>query len=212
MSNPQPSAPPRNEPEFVVPAYAVGDYDPTESTINTAQSNSDLDANSDNKVRDGVIGGAAVVGGVAGLVIAGPILGIVGAVGAGVLATQSNKAGDVARASGEFVVAAGDRAKKIDEEHHIVDKTKSATKSALESAKKFDEKHHVVDKTKSATKSALESAKKFDEKHHVVDKTKSATKSALESAKKFDEKHHVGEKMSNGLKGLADKIRPKKKE
>ena len=71
---------------------------------------------------------------------------------------------DVARASGEFVVAAGDRAKKIDEEYHIVDKTKSATKNALQ------------------------------------------------SAKKFDEKHHVGEKMSNGLKELAGKISPKKKE
>ena len=71
---------------------------------------------------------------------------------------------DVARASGEFVVAAGDRAKKIDEEHHIVDKTKSATKSALQ------------------------------------------------SAKEFDEKHQVGEKIANGLKELADKISPKKKE
>ncbi len=70
---------------------------------------------------------------------------------------------DVARASGDVVVAAGDRAKKI------------------------------------------------NKKHHVVDKTKNATKSALESAKKFDEKHQVGQKMSSGLKGLADKIRPKKK-
>jgi len=152
MSNPQPSAPPRNEPEFAVPAYAVGDYDPTESTINTAQSNSDLDANSDNKVRDSVIGGAAVVGGVAGLVIAGPILGLVGAVGAGVLATQSNKAGDVARASGDVVVAAGDRAKKIDKKHHVVDKTKNATKSALQSAKKFDEKHQVGQKMSNGLK------------------------------------------------------------
>mmetsp|Transcript_3366 Transcript_3366/g.4964 ORF Transcript_3366/g.4964 Transcript_3366/m.4964 type:complete len:205 (+) Transcript_3366:146-760(+) len=204
MLNKQPLAP-----ESAIPAYTVEDNDPTESTINTALS---LDANSDDKMRDSVIGGAAIAGGVAGLAVCGPALGLVGAVGAGVLATQSNKAGDVARASGEFVVAAGDRAKKIDEEYHIVDKTKSATKNALQSAKKFDEKHHVVDKTKSATKSALQSAKKFDEKHHVVDKTKSATKSALQSAKKFDEKHHVGEKMSNGLKELAGKISPKKKE
>mmetsp|Transcript_6815 Transcript_6815/g.6493 ORF Transcript_6815/g.6493 Transcript_6815/m.6493 type:complete len:156 (-) Transcript_6815:255-722(-) len=155
MLNKQPLAP-----ESAIPAYTVEDNDPTESTINTAHS---LDANSDDEMRDSVIGGAAIAGGVAGLAVCGPALGLVGAVGAGALATQSNKAGDVARASGDVVVAAGDRAKKI------------------------------------------------DKKHHVVDKTKSATKNALQSAKKFDEKHQVGQKMSNGLKGLADKIRPKKK-
>ena len=50
-----------------------------------------------------------------GLAIAGPLIGVVGAVGAGALATQNNKAGDVARASGDVVLSAGARAKKIDE-------------------------------------------------------------------------------------------------
>ncbi len=53
---------------------------------------------------------------------------------------------DVARASGDVVVAAGERAKKIDEKHHIAEKTKKATKSMLKGAKKFDEKHHVGEK------------------------------------------------------------------
>ena len=87
MLNKQPLAP-----ESAIPAYAVGDNDPTESTVNTAQSKS-LDANSEDKVPDSVIRGAAVAGGVAGLAVCGPTLGLVGAVGAGVLATKSNKAG-----------------------------------------------------------------------------------------------------------------------
>uniref|UniRef100_A0A7S3PY20 Glycine zipper domain-containing protein n=1 Tax=Chaetoceros debilis TaxID=122233 RepID=A0A7S3PY20_9STRA len=153
MPNPQPSAPSIYEPEFAVQAYAV----------DTAQSSSNRGGYSTHKVRDSVIGGAAVAGGVVGLLIAGHVFALVGAVGACVLATQNNMAGEIARASGNVVVAAGDRAKKIDKEHHIVDKIQRTAKNALQ------------------------------------------------SAKEFDEKHHVGEKISNGLKGLADEIRPKKK-
>ena len=79
----------------------------------------------------------------AGLVLAGPLIAVVGAVGAGALATQSTKAGDVARASGDVVISAGERAKKIDEKHHVVDKTKKASKDLYTKAKTFEGKHHL---------------------------------------------------------------------
>ena len=41
----------------------------------------------------GVVTGAAVAGGVAGLVAAGPIVAVVGAVGVGALATQNTRGG-----------------------------------------------------------------------------------------------------------------------
>mmetsp|Transcript_5093 Transcript_5093/g.9667 ORF Transcript_5093/g.9667 Transcript_5093/m.9667 type:complete len:184 (+) Transcript_5093:73-624(+) len=96
---------------------------------------------------DKVIGAAAIAGGVAGLALAGPVIGIVSAVGAGALATQNNKAGDVARASGDVVLAAGQRAKKLDQKHHVVDKTKKAAGGLFQKAKQFENKHHLGEKT-----------------------------------------------------------------
>jgi len=69
------------------------------------------------------IGGAAVAGGLAGLLLAGPVVAVVTAGGAAVMATTNGKAGDVARASGAMMATAGDRLKKIEKKHHIVEKT-----------------------------------------------------------------------------------------
>ena len=95
---------------------------------------------------DKIIGAAAIAGGVTGLVIAGPIIGVIGAIGAGALASQKNKAGDVARASGDVVISAGERAKQIDEKHHVVDKTKKVSKNVIHKAKEFENKHHLGEK------------------------------------------------------------------
>uniref|UniRef100_A0A7S0F6L6 Uncharacterized protein n=1 Tax=Craspedostauros australis TaxID=1486917 RepID=A0A7S0F6L6_9STRA len=67
--------------------------------------------------------GAAVAGGVAGLLVAGPALAVVAAGGAALAVTSKSKTGDVARAGGDAVAATGDRLKKIDQKHHIVEKT-----------------------------------------------------------------------------------------
>lgn len=58
----------------------------------------------------------------------------------------------MARASGDVVLAAGDRAKKFDEKHHVVQKTKTAAVKIVEKAKEFEEKHHIVDKTTNGLK------------------------------------------------------------
>lgn len=146
MSNnrPEPSAP--FEPDIpVATPVSEENYGRQHSTNNIGEPNES--DKSKIKVSDKVIGAAAVAGGVAGLVVAGPVLGIVGAVGAGILATENSKAGDVARASGDVVLSAKDRAKKIDEKHHVVDKTKKATSTFVSKAKEFEKKHHVGEKT-----------------------------------------------------------------
>ena len=140
---------------------------------------------------DKVIGAAAIAGGVAGLVIAGPLVGIAGAAGAGILATQKGTAGEVARASGDVVISAGERAKKIDQKHHVVDKTKKATHDLVQKGKEIDQKHHVVDKTKNAVKGMVEETKKFEKKHHFGAK--------------------AGKGMKDGLNFLSEKIKPKPK-
>lgn len=147
MSNnrPEPSAP-LFEPDIpVATSVSEENYGRQHSTNNIGEPNKS--DKSKIKVPDKVVGAAAVAGGVAGLVVAGPVLGIVGAVGAGILATENSKAGDVARASGDVVLSAKDRAKKIDEKHHVVDKTKKATSTFVSKAKEFEKKHHVGEKT-----------------------------------------------------------------
>jgi hypothetical protein len=69
------------------------------------------------------VGGAAVAGGLAGLMLAGPIGCVVIAGGAAMCATTRGTAGNVARASGDMMAATGDRLKKIDQKHHVVNKT-----------------------------------------------------------------------------------------
>jgi hypothetical protein len=69
------------------------------------------------------VGGAAVVGGIAGLVLGGPLLAVVGGAAAAALATSNDKAGQVARSGGDVAADAGKRLKKFDEKHRVVEKT-----------------------------------------------------------------------------------------
>ena len=69
------------------------------------------------------VSGAAVVGGIVGCCLMGPFLGLIAAGGAAALATSKGAAGTVARSTGDVAADAGVRLKKIDEKHHIVEKT-----------------------------------------------------------------------------------------
>jgi len=57
--------------------------------------------------------GAAVAGGIAGLVIGGPLLAVVAAGGCALAVTNQGQAGKVARAGGEATASVGDHLKKI---------------------------------------------------------------------------------------------------
>ena len=116
----------------------------------------DPDGKSSPKASDKVIGAAAIAGGVAGLAVCGPLAAVAGAIGAGALATQSNTAGNVARASGNVVIATGERAKKLDKKHHIVEKTKKAAGTIAKNAKEFEEKHHLGEKAGKGLKNGLD--------------------------------------------------------
>mmetsp|Transcript_3742 Transcript_3742/g.5497 ORF Transcript_3742/g.5497 Transcript_3742/m.5497 type:complete len:132 (+) Transcript_3742:48-443(+) len=88
-----------------------------------------------------VLGGAAAAGGIAGLVFAGPVIGVVAGAGAAVVATTHGKAGKVFRKSGEAMAVAGDRLKQIDKKHHVVERTsKGISKSAKKVAKAMRQK------------------------------------------------------------------------
>ena len=78
--------------------------------------------------------GAAVVGGVAGFALMGPLAAVVGVGGAAYAATRSDGVGDAARATGKAAVAVGDKATELDREHDISGKAKKAAADAAQAA------------------------------------------------------------------------------
>ena len=72
-----------------------------------------------------------------GLVVGGPLVALMVAGGAAVVATTRGKAGDVTRHTGEVFAQAGDRLKKLDEKHHV---SENASKRFAKSAKWIQER------------------------------------------------------------------------
>jgi len=153
-----------------------------------------------------VLGGAAAAGGIAGLVFAGPVVGVVAGAGAAVVATTHGKAGKVLRKSGEAMAVAGDRLKQIDKKHHVVEKTSKGMARAGDRLKQIDDKHHVVEKTSKGMAAAGDRLKHINEKHHVVEKTSKGMAAAGDRLKHINEKHHVVERTSKSITKSAKKV------
>jgi len=111
------------------------EYDMEYAIDDKAQDNGPL------SVSGRVIGGAAAAGGFAGLVLIGPVVGVIVGAGAAIAATTNGSAGNAARKSGEVMASAGDRLKTIDKKHHVVQKTsKGISKGVKRVAKIFKSK------------------------------------------------------------------------
>lgn len=83
--------------------------------------------------------GAAVAGGVTGLVLIGPATGLLAAGGAVLAASSKGKVGEVARATGDSVSDLGRSLKKFDRKHSITEKaSKGIVKGCNWVSKKLD--------------------------------------------------------------------------
>lgn len=83
----------------------------------------------DEEPTDRQLGGAAIAGGLLGLIIAGPFFAILTAAGAAVAATSKSKTGEVARSSGDSMANFGDRLKELDQKHHFIERTSQSIAS-----------------------------------------------------------------------------------
>lgn len=141
------------------------------------------------------VGGAAALGTVAGLAIAGPIVGIAAGAGAAALATShSGAVGGQTRRTGESVARVGDRVKEVDKKHRVSERSLKLAKDAVSKSKEVDEKYQIVNKSKRAVNETKQMAKGLDEKHHLAAKSRIAARSVSGKAKQINEKHHVSEK------------------
>jgi len=138
---------------------------------------------SDEENQTGV--GAGVLFAVPGLIVGGPLLGLLSGVSAFFVATKDHEspAGDVARNAGKFAVETssnvGHVAKEVDQEHHIMDKIKESWSSLTSKVQQIDEENKISEKV--SVKASVAKEKAIE--------TASVVK---EKAVVFEQKHHFG--------------------
>ena len=143
----------------------------------------DTTTESDEDVQTGV--GAGVLFAVPGLIVGGPLLGLLSGVSAFFVATKDHEspAGDVARNAGKFAVETssnvGHVAKEVDQEHHIMDKIKEGWSNLTSKVQQIDEENKISEKV--SVKASVAKEKAIE--------TASVVK---EKAVVFEQKHHFG--------------------
>lgn len=118
--------------------------------------------------------GAGILFGLSGLVLGGPVLALLGGVGATYAATKdSGPIGDAARAGGDFAIDTGSKvgeaAKEANEKHGFVDKVKGALAYGWSKVKQFDEETKASEKAKEAMSNVGEKTIEFERKHHFME-------------------------------------------
>lgn len=118
--------------------------------------------------------GAGLLFGLSGLVLGGPVLAILGGIGATYAASKDEgPVGDAARASGDFAITTGSKvgeaAKEANEEHGFVDKIKIAFACGWSKVQQFDEEHKATEKVKETMSDVGEKTAEFERKHHVME-------------------------------------------
>jgi hypothetical protein len=118
--------------------------------------------------------GAGLFFGLSGLLIGGPIFGVLTGTGAAIVASKDKGvAGDVARATGDFAVVTGSKvgeaAKEVNEKHGVVDKIVNAVVTAWGRFQQFDEEHKISEKTKESMSVVSQKTVEFENKHHLME-------------------------------------------
>jgi len=114
--------------------------------------------------------GAGVASGAVGFLLGGPIFGMLLGFGAAYAADKDGAAGDTARAVGDLALTAREKAKGIDEKHHVVDKSKVAASEAWEKAQELDRQHKILERTRAFLVVSWAAVADFVKKHNLVER------------------------------------------
>lgn len=115
--------------------------------------------------------GAGLLFGIPGLIVGGPILGLLLGVGAAVVAKQDDgPAGDGARKAGAFAIetssVVGEKAREVNERHGIIDKIKIGWEHIWKRVVQFDEDHKIGESTKAVVEDVKQKTVEFENEHH----------------------------------------------
>jgi hypothetical protein len=113
---------------------------------------------------------AGVAGGVIGLLVGGPFLGVVLGLGSLYASNSDGAAGDAARALGDVALLANNKFKEVDNKHQIVEKSKVAAQEAWEKAKQLDRRHRVMERATDFVVWSWEAVKEINRKHRLLER------------------------------------------
>ena len=123
--------------------------------------------------------GAAGVAAAAGVLISGPLVGVVLAGGAVYATTRNDQIGEATKAVGEATVRAIEKGREIGNKYGIFDKMKSAASATYTKAKEINDEYKVTDQMKVCASSAATKAKEIDEKYKISETTSNAILSGV---------------------------------
>lgn len=92
--------------------------------------------------------GAGIAVGIVTAPFCGPALAVVAGVAAAYGTSQKGFAGDACRAAGDIALVAKEKAIEVDRKHDIVKTTRSGANKLIEKAKDVNEEHHILEKMK----------------------------------------------------------------
>eukprot|EP00747_Dinoflagellata_sp_TGD_P003162 gnl/TRDRNA2_/TRDRNA2_107212_c1_seq1.p1 gnl/TRDRNA2_/TRDRNA2_107212_c1~~gnl/TRDRNA2_/TRDRNA2_107212_c1_seq1.p1 ORF type:complete len:277 (+),score=79.84 gnl/TRDRNA2_/TRDRNA2_107212_c1_seq1:83-913(+) len=128
--------------------------------------------------RKHVMGAAAAIGGVAGLVLFGPVGALALAAGSAYATTREDKLGHGARKVGGAGLEVVTQAQKFDEEHRISQRVLDTTQKTRESiscqASALDAKYAIRERLTLGASQTQQAFSSLDEKHKVSEKLKSS--------------------------------------
>jgi hypothetical protein len=100
--------------------------------------------------------------------------GPIGAVILGLMAAHASQkegaAGDIARTVGEIGVSVKEKAKYLNDKHHLVDRSAQAAMKAWEYTKQYDREHHVLDRTAQALAYTWQQLLQFVYEHRLLER------------------------------------------
>jgi hypothetical protein len=166
--HPEPSAPVEQDTPSYYESFPGSDEGRGNSISQVALTPSDTNESSDSErqmVNSGVT--AAVFG---FLFLGGPIGAVILGFSTAYASQKEGAAGDVARSVGDIGVSIKEKAKQINEKHHLVERTSEAATKAWENAKQYDREHHVLDKILHVLQRGWQHFTQYVQEHRLLER------------------------------------------
>ena len=116
---------------------------------------------------------AAAAGGLVGLILGGPVLAVMGAVGAGIASTSNCPAGNIARAGGDVAASIGETIVEFNDKHKISEKARVRAEKLGQKIKEVDQDHKITDKVKRWVEHIKQQVKDSDDELGIIETLKS---------------------------------------
>jgi hypothetical protein len=135
---------------------------PVELSVTSSQTSSAASSGS-------TMGTAAVLGGVGGLLLLGPVGLVAGAAGAAYASTRSDQIGSTTRGVARTSVAVVDKVIDVNREHGIGSRAMELGSAAISKASEINEKYEVTNRVKAAGTEAYRRLSTFDQEYKVTE-------------------------------------------